>query len=57
MDEDDGVNVIVVVAAVVGALQNLVRNPVLQHTSILTGQLFFAEVMCTGFTRLQEWIG
>ena len=47
MEEDNGVNAIVVVAAVVSALQNAVRNPVLQHTSVLTGQLFFAEVMET----------
>ena len=47
MEEDNGVNAIVVVAAVVGALQNAVRNPVPQHTSVLTGQLYFAEVMET----------
>ena len=47
MEEDDGLHAIVVVAAVVGALQNVARNPVLQHTSILTGQLYFAEVMET----------
>jgi hypothetical protein len=47
MEEDDGLQAIVVVAAVVGALQNVARNPVLQHTSVLTGQLYFAEVMET----------
>ena len=47
MEEDDGINALVVVAVVVGALQNVARNPVLQHTSILTGQLYFAEVMDT----------
>ena len=47
MEEDDGFHAVVVVAAVVGALQNVVRNPVLQHTSVLTGQLYFAEVMET----------
>ena len=47
MEEDGGINALVVVAAVVGALQNVARNPVLQHTSILTGQLYFAEVMDT----------
>ena len=47
MEEDDGLQAIVVVAAVVGALHNVARNPVLQHTSVLTGQLYFAEVMET----------
>ena len=47
MEEDDGLHAIIVVAAVVGALQNVARNPVLQHTSVLTGQLYFAEVMET----------
>ena len=47
MEEDDGLHAIVVVADVVGALQNVARNPVLQHTSVLTGQLYFAEVMET----------
>ena len=47
MEEDGGINALVVVAAVVGALQNVARNPVLQHTSILTGQLYFAEIMDT----------
>ena len=44
MEEDDGINALVVVAVVIGALQNVARNPVLQHTSILTGQLYFAQV-------------
>ena len=47
MEEDDDLHAIIVVAAVVGALQNVARNPVLQHTSVLTGQLYFAEVMET----------
>ena len=47
MEEDDGINALVVVAAVVDALQNVARNPALQHTSILTGQLYFAKVMDT----------
>ena len=47
MEEDDGINALVVVAAVVSTLQNVAINPVLQHTSILTGQLYFAEVMDT----------
>ena len=59
MEEDDVLHAIVVVAAVVGALRNIVRNPALQHTSVLTGQLYFAEVMETynvhSFTRSQEW--
>jgi hypothetical protein len=47
MDNDGELNVLVIVAAVLGVVVNLRDDPVPQHTSALTGQLYFNEVMET----------
>ena len=47
MNADGELNILVIVAAVLGVVVNLRDDPVPQHTSVLTGQLYFNEVMET----------
>ena len=47
MENAGGIDVVLVVAAVLGVLHNAVPIPVLQHTSALTGQMYFDEIMQT----------
>lgn len=47
MENAGGIDIVLVVTAVLGVLHNAVPTPVLQHTSALTGQMYFDEIMQT----------